>query len=636
MRVPVLPSRFPANLSMSMYLNHQYPPAPASNPSSSKPPSVASSPTIQEAALVRSLSRGSSVSSDGSAVIVDGEKTPHPRPKHLVEAPNLALAVIEPLSYPPSPSPVDARDDRYSSGYPSPATLSPISSPVSFALSPSPAPPASPQIETRGPSPSPATTRSPSPVSGLRIRSNICSPIPVAAYPQVVLSRVPPPSDTFYSPSPQRSPSPFPEPPIVSAPPPFVDPSRWDIRPIGMIPPEPEFSRPLAASVISVPELEESESEESSLPPTPVPPRRIRRRDSRSSTVIFAEPPRVYSPAPLVLSPPSSPSSTRSLPMPNRIPASPILPQAYIDPAHRYVPPFGGHVGIPPPHSPIPATGNVPLSPWTAYIPPDTGVYPQTPYQYAGMPPESLPHSRWGMHAPQPAPTAYPVWGNTPSPWGQPAFGPAPPVPPLRMPSNPRHPRFWFPDGNLDFLVEGTEYRVHTFQLKSWFARDPILEGHPKKSVDRFLSVLYPSNYTQHDCKTAEEWISVLEIATCVYHVKAIQLAVQQLALCASPVERIWLARTYISPIAIVNSDDNTNTKLEGAGGNSILIVGEALDVASAYAELALRAEPLTSAEVAKIGVDGLVRVGKLKHELTTNLVKYLDMGKVKELVATV
>ncbi|KAJ7072901.1 hypothetical protein C8F01DRAFT_973320, partial [Mycena amicta] len=111
----------------------------------------------------------------------------------------------------------------------------------------------------------------------------------------------------------------------------------------------------------------------------------------------------------------------------------------------------------------------------------------------------------------------------------------------------------------------------------------------------------------EHECNTTEEWTSVLEVAH-PRHPKVVRLAVKQLSSCASPVDKIWLGEKYD--------------------------IKEWL--APAFLELALRKEPLSVAEGQKLGMDAVVRVGMMKHELSVNLAAYLDEKKIKELVSRV
>ncbi|KAJ7072894.1 hypothetical protein C8F01DRAFT_1105624 [Mycena amicta] len=165
-----------------------------------------------------------------------------------------------------------------------------------------------------------------------------------------------------------------------------------------------------------------------------------------------------------------------------------------------------------------------------------------------------------------------------------------------------KHPRFWFPDGNLTLVVEDTEYRLHQYLFNDFVPA--FYQGQTKKALDRFLSVLYPSEYTQHECTTAEEWISVLQVAH-PRHPKVVRLAVQQLSSCASAVDKIWLSQLY-----------DIKEWLEPA-----------------FLELALRKKPLTVEEGRKLGGEVVVRIGAMKYELFANLATYLDDKKMGELV---
>ncbi|KAJ7319068.1 hypothetical protein DFH08DRAFT_714299, partial [Mycena albidolilacea] len=127
-----------------------------------------------------------------------------------------------------------------------------------------------------------------------------------------------------------------------------------------------------------------------------------------------------------------------------------------------------------------------------------------------------------------------------------------------------------------------------------------------RQDFDRLLSVLYPKDYTQHECKTVEEWASILALAHKFEMHNIRQLAIDRLALCAGPVDKIALGQQY-------NVDEW---------------------LGPAYLMLAARQEPITSAEGAKLGVEALVRISALKDEVSRNLAAYLDQDKFRELFA--
>jgi hypothetical protein len=170
-------------------------------------------------------------------------------------------------------------------------------------------------------------------------------------------------------------------------------------------------------------------------------------------------------------------------------------------------------------------------------------------------------------------------------------------------------------------------YRLHRYLFKksSWFFNSidqPNYFVFTKKDFDRFLSILYPScvpthlftfsciqltvcrDYCKHECETAEEWTSVLLVADQGGMQNIRKLAINKLAECAGPVDKITLGHRY-------------NIK-EWLG--------------PAYLALAMRKEPLTGEEGRKIGVEALVRIAALKDEVFANLTTYVDQDKFAEL----
>ncbi|KAJ7924158.1 hypothetical protein B0H13DRAFT_1601983, partial [Mycena leptocephala] len=143
-----------------------------------------------------------------------------------------------------------------------------------------------------------------------------------------------------------------------------------------------------------------------------------------------------------------------------------------------------------------------------------------------------------------------------------------------------KHPRFWHADGDLRFVVENTEYQLHSYLFNRattpsfWLS----LTG-SKFDFDRFLSVLYPADYSAHGCKTVEEWTSVLRLADKCGMQDIRRLAITQLTVCAGPVDKIALGHRYgitewLSPV---------------------------------YMALIMRKQSITVEEGAKLGVEALV-----------------------------
>ncbi|KAJ7133745.1 hypothetical protein C8R43DRAFT_895062 [Mycena crocata] len=178
----------------------------------------------------------------------------------------------------------------------------------------------------------------------------------------------------------------------------------------------------------------------------------------------------------------------------------------------------------------------------------------------------------------------------------------------------PRHPRFWYADGNLILNTGNTEYRIHQYLFSKaknfpnpWPGMDLHLRETKSVDLDHFLSILYPSDYSEHECKTAEAWSSVLLLADAWKMEDIRRLAIKQLAECAGPVDKIALGHKHNIP--------------EWLG--------------PAYLTLAMRKEPINAMEGAKMGVEALVRIAALKDEVFANLTQYVDQDKFAELFAS-
>lgn len=174
------------------------------------------------------------------------------------------------------------------------------------------------------------------------------------------------------------------------------------------------------------------------------------------------------------------------------------------------------------------------------------------------------------------------------------------------------HPEFYFEDGNLVFLVENTLYRVFrsTFIRHSPVFKDLFTLPKPAGSADdgssdeyplylagilsidfeRLLWVLYPPTYSAHRAQTAEEWTSILDLATRWEFADVRELAVCQLqTLDLAPVERVALARAY------------------DICGRWTL---------AAYIALCERTQALTLAEATLLGLETTTRVAQLREQL--------------------
>jgi len=138
------------------------------------------------------------------------------------------------------------------------------------------------------------------------------------------------------------------------------------------------------------------------------------------------------------------------------------------------------------------------------------------------------------------------------------------PVTPERSPRTNlfiRHPKYFFLDGNVTFLVDHILYCVHRY----FFCRDSIyfsnrynqldIRDHAAlpnfislgnvecKDFDAFLAVLYPESFEENDL-SYEEWKSVLHLSTRWGFASLRRLALASIKP-PTPYDRLILARTY-------------------------------------------------------------------------------------------
>ncbi|KAJ7434033.1 hypothetical protein B0H11DRAFT_1758061, partial [Mycena galericulata] len=171
--------------------------------------------------------------------------------------------------------------------------------------------------------------------------------------------------------------------------------------------------------------------------------------------------------------------------------------------------------------------------------------------------------------------------------------------------------------------VEMTLYRLHRYFFErdsaifaSMFTLPPAPGQRPEGEVvenpivledvnaldfDRFLSILYPINFAVRDIASADEWTSVLSLATRwdFTSLRELRVAMQYLLASLSAVERIALGRRYDIPGWLV----------------------------PAYTEVCERKDPLTIAEGRLLGLDDTICIGQVRHSIrySSNLNRHHD-----------
>ncbi|KAF8270190.1 hypothetical protein EI94DRAFT_1798413 [Lactarius quietus] len=124
-----------------------------------------------------------------------------------------------------------------------------------------------------------------------------------------------------------------------------------------------------------------------------------------------------------------------------------------------------------------------------------------------------------------------------------------------------RHDEYFFKDGNVTFLIDGTLYCVHRY----FFSRDSVyfstrfaqlgirdhealptiisISGIERNDFEALLSVLYPTNFEAHKL-TYEQWRSVLHLSTRWGFASLRKLALKSINP-PTPHDQLLLARTY-------------------------------------------------------------------------------------------
>ncbi|KAH9976128.1 hypothetical protein BGW80DRAFT_1291526 [Lactifluus volemus] len=158
-------------------------------------------------------------------------------------------------------------------------------------------------------------------------------------------------------------------------------------------------------------------------------------------------------------------------------------------------------------------------------------------------------------------------------------------------PSFTKHEKYFFKDGNVTFLVDGSLYCVHRY----FFSRDSVYfstrfaqldirdhEALPtiislgdieREDFEAFLSVIYPEDFEEPDL-SYKEWKSVLHLSTLWGFASLRKLAIRSIYP-PTPHDRLLLARTYsvdhwVLPALTALCERNTPLSLDEARQMSI------------------------------------------------------------------
>ncbi|KAM6502701.1 hypothetical protein JOM56_002678, partial [Amanita muscaria] len=163
------------------------------------------------------------------------------------------------------------------------------------------------------------------------------------------------------------------------------------------------------------------------------------------------------------------------------------------------------------------------------------------------------------------------------------------------------HDRFFFADGSLYLLVEDSLYCVHKFlfeihatmfpvpELETSLTKPYVLGDVKKIDFDRLLASLYPRTLWVEETETTQDWISVLGLASKwgfeSLRSRAISKIEQTLD---SPIDMVTLGRQYGIP--------------------AFLLPG--------YAVLCQSTVPLSEEEGLRLGVEDVLKIYRIRHEL--------------------
>ncbi|KAF8806688.1 hypothetical protein BYT27DRAFT_7101492 [Phlegmacium glaucopus] len=171
------------------------------------------------------------------------------------------------------------------------------------------------------------------------------------------------------------------------------------------------------------------------------------------------------------------------------------------------------------------------------------------------------------------------------------------------------HPVFWYSDGSIVFRIENVGYKVHRhfFERHSVFFRDllayPIytvtsaspqviyLPDVKKVDFERLLVIFYPSNLVDPELFTVEEWTSILTLSDKWNFAQLKTLATRELGYITTTIEKIALAKKYN--------------------------IGNPHWLLAAYRELCTRRYPLSLLEGEKLGLETVIKIWEVQHELT-------------------
>ncbi|TFK62046.1 hypothetical protein BDN72DRAFT_740867, partial [Pluteus cervinus] len=116
----------------------------------------------------------------------------------------------------------------------------------------------------------------------------------------------------------------------------------------------------------------------------------------------------------------------------------------------------------------------------------------------------------------------------------------------------------------------------------------PLVQGISVVDLERFLAVLFPTEYGQYEATSFDEWASILKVAHDWEFESIVKLALEKIEPVSSPVDKVVLGKAYNIP--------------EWAIEARVL--------------LCRREEPITLEEASRMGMEEVVNISQARHHI--------------------
>ncbi|TFK61056.1 hypothetical protein BDN72DRAFT_849995 [Pluteus cervinus] len=166
------------------------------------------------------------------------------------------------------------------------------------------------------------------------------------------------------------------------------------------------------------------------------------------------------------------------------------------------------------------------------------------------------------------------------------------------IPADQCHHRFFFTEEFVTIKVDKVYFKLPTFTLKKqsrvfqkWAEQSEsvLVEGLDAVDLERFLAVVFPTEYRVYESTVFDEWASILKVAHKWGFELITKLALEKIKPLSSPVDKVVLGKTY--------------NILEWATEGRV--------------QLCRRAEPITMEEALRMGLEEVVNISTTRHHIS-------------------